>query len=241
VNRFVQCLAVAICLVPRVASAQDPSHWGVVVSISPEHSWRVIPELGEVVFTLGESVEARSTDFKIGIARGRDLGGDWGVSYVRKNVEDGSRFGTTTELCTGNNASQCATVPSDFALTRGVVVSGVEVHKFVPFVTIKRRAQIGMNFAGGVAKWEGDLEYHEFNEDFTFDPRTGQPSFRRTEAVTTRSAKELPAYSPWTFGKVEVAGAAILAPGFKVRVSGGFDFPGYTVFSLTGVVLFGAR
>ena len=43
------------------------------------------------------------------------------------------------------------------------------------------------------------------------------------------------------FGKVEIAVAAIVVPGLKIRASGGFDFPGYTVFSLTGVILFGAK
>jgi hypothetical protein len=43
------------------------------------------------------------------------------------------------------------------------------------------------------------------------------------------------------FGKVEAAVGVILAPGVKIRGSGGFDFPGYTMFSITGVFLFGAR
>lgn len=227
------------CLVPVAASAQDSSHWGVVVSVSPQHSWRTIPKVTEYLFDPGETADVQSTDFRIGIARGRDLGGDWGVSYVRKNVEDNSRFENSTELCVNN--APCTTEVSAFALTRSLTLSGVEGHKFVPFVTLARRVQVGMNFAGGVAKWEGDVELHEFASVPVFDPRSNQFSFRRDEQVSTRSAKEIVSFSPWVFGKVELAGAAVLAPGFKVRVSGGFDFPGYTVFSVTGVVLLGAR
>jgi hypothetical protein len=33
----------------------------------------------------------------------------------------------------------------------------------------------------------------------------------------------------------------IVAPGFKVRASGGFSMPGTQLFSLTGIYYFGAR
>jgi hypothetical protein len=232
-------LFVVVCLFPAAASAQNASHWGVVVSFAPEHSWKVIPKMTEFLFDPGEHVDVRSTDFRIGIARGRDLGGDWGVSYVRRNIADGSRFENTTEICTGN--TQCVTALSEFALTRGVTQIGVEVHKFIPFVTIKRRAQIGLNVAGGVSKFEGSVEFHEFDTDFTFDPRTGQVTNRRVESVSSRPMSDIPTFSPFPFGRVEAAVAVILAPGVKIRGSGGFDFPGYTMFSITGVFLFGAR
>jgi hypothetical protein len=126
-------------------------------------------------------------------------------------------------------------------LTRGVKQIGVEVHKFIPFVTIKRRVQVGLNVAGGVSKFEGTVEFHELNPQFSFDPRTNQSTVRVTEATSSRPMSEIPTFSPFPFGKVEAAVAVILAPGVKVRGSGGFDFPGYTKFSLTGVFLFGAR
>lgn len=231
-------LFVVACLFPAAATAQNASHWGVVVSFAPEHSWKVIPKMTEFLFDPGENVDVRSSDFRIGIARGRDLGGDWGVSYVRRNIADGSRFENTTEICSGN--TQCVTALSEFALTRGVTQIGVEAHKFIPFVTIKRRVQVGLNVAGGVSKFEGNVEFHEFNFDFSGDPRS--PQFgRRVEAVSTRPMSEIPTFSPFPFGKVEAAVGVILAPGVKIRGSGGFDFPGYTMFSITGVFLFGAR
>jgi hypothetical protein len=42
-------------------------------------------------------------------------------------------------------------------------------------------------------------------------------------------------------GKLEFAVAGILAPGLKVRVGYGFDFPGYPIFSVSGVYLFGSQ
>lgn len=47
--------------------------------------------------------------------------------------------------------------------------------------------------------------------------------------------------SPFPLGKVEAAVAVIAAPGLKIRASGGFNFPGYSVFRITGVYLFGAN
>ena len=182
-------LLVVVCLFPAAASAQNASHWGVVVSFAPEHSWKVIPKMTEFLFDPGEHVDVRSTDFSIGIARGRDLGGDWGVSYVRRNIADGSALREHDGDLSGN--TQCVTALSEFALTRGVTQIGVEVHKFIPFVTIKRRVQVGLNVAGGVSKFEGNVEFHEFNFDFSGDPRS--PTFgRRVEAVSSRPMSEIP-------------------------------------------------
>src|ERR1051325_5294389 len=36
--------------------------------------------------------------------------------------------------------------------------NGVQVHKFIPFVTIKRRLQIGLNVAGGIGTLSGTLQ-----------------------------------------------------------------------------------
>lgn len=41
--------------------------------------------------------------------------------------------------------------------------------------------------------------------------------------------------------KVEAAGAVILAPGLKVRVSGGMNYPSKAAFSIGAVYLIGAR
>ncbi len=229
-------LFVAAYLVPAAASAQNASHWGVVVSFAREHSWKVIPKMTEFLFDPGENVDVRITDYRIGIARGRDLGGDWGVSYVRRNIADGWRLENTTEIQHRVTRNAC-TALSEFALTRGVTQIGVEVHKFIEFVTIKRRAQIGLKVAGGVSKLEGAVDFHEFNTDFSFDPRTGQVTNRRVESVSSRPMSEMPTFSPFPFGKVEAAVAVILARGVKIRGSGSFDFAGYTMFSLTGVFL----
>ena len=219
--------------VPAAAMAQSSS-WGVVGSVTPR--WSVPSNLGTV---FGGNVDMRGSDVTIGVARGRELGGDWGVSYVHKRIRDGSRVEDLGQFCPQSNS--CFTEGS-LLVTRGVTMDGIEVNKFVPFATIKRRVQVGMNVGGGIGSFKRDLEQHEFGADFvSADPRTGQVTFRQTEQVTTTPAKELFPLSFMPLGTAQVAVGVIAAPGFKVRAAGGLSFPGTTSFSLTGVYLFGAR
>jgi hypothetical protein len=231
-------LPVMMLLIPSVGRAQDPSHWGVVASVTPGQSWNIVSPLDEYIFDIsgGGETEVSSTDFSIGIARGRTLGGDWGVSFVRRTIDDDSRFESVGEVCINNS---CVEEIDEFYLTQGVTYTGVEFHKFVPFVTIGSRVQVGMNFAGGVGKFDGQLEKHEFRTEFNF--ASGQPVPVRTERVTTEQMEEFVSLKPFPLGKVEVAVAGIIAPGIKIRASGGFGFPGYTVFRITGVYLIGAN
>ena len=231
-RRFWICTLIAWC-VPAAAMAQNSS-WGVAGSITPR--WSVPSNLGTV---FGGNVDIRGSDVTIGVARGRELGGDWSVSYVHKKIRDGSRVEDLGQFCPQTNA--CFT-EGELSLTRGVTIDGIEAHKFVPFATIKRRVQVGMNFGGGIGSFKRDLEHHEFSADFvSADPRTGQMTFRQREEVTTTPAKELFPLSFMPLGTVQVAVGVIAAPGVKIRAAGGLSFPGTTSFSLTGVYLFGAR
>ena len=40
-------------------------------------------------------------------------------------------------------------------------------------------------------------------------------------------------------GRVELAGAVLIGPRFKVRVGGGFSYPGTNAVAVTGVYFFG--
>jgi hypothetical protein len=147
---------------------------------------------------------------------------------------------TDVEIDCTSFANGCFTFGESYR-TRDVSYRGVLVHKFVPFGTIRQRVQIGMNFAGGIGQFEGTAERHEFFADFvSFTPGASRPNGRQVETITIVPIEE-ELFTPFPLGKVQIAGAVIVAPGFKVRVAGGLDFPGTSVFSLTGVYLFGAR
>ncbi len=81
-----------------------------------------------------------------------------------------------------------------------------------------------------------------FDVEFTTGP---PPTFRQmvtqTETVNEVEAKDIFQMEFVPLGRIELAAAAILAPGLKVRVSGGFNFPATQVFSITVNYLFGAQ
>lgn len=237
--------ALACALAPTTVAAQEPSRWGVVGSLSPGQGWNVDPKLSSLIFDHGGTATIDSTDFSIGIGRGRMLSGDWGVSYVRRTLKDDSRFDATTDYCTGSAAPSgaismsCATVPESLHVTRGVAFSGIEAHKFVPFFTVRRRVQAGLTVAGGIGSFSGELDRTEYGREIVIVG--GRPVERPTERLTREPARDFPSFSPFPIGRVEAAVAVLAAPGFKVRASGGFNFPGYRRFSISGIYFPGAR
>ena len=227
-------MAVAV-LLPISGRAQDASHWGVTGSIIPH--WDVPSRFGPL---FDGTVNVTGRDFTIGIARGRELGGDWGVSYVRKRITDGSRVDNAAALCE-YFANGCFLF-GDALVAERVTLIGIEAHKFVPFVTIRRRVQVGVNLAAGIGAFHGDLEKHLYDVDFvSYDPRTSQTSVRQNDRMWAVPASEFTALSRVPLGKVQAAAGVIVAPGFKIRAQAGFDFPGYEKFSIAGVYLFGAK
>jgi hypothetical protein len=131
-------------LPPDSSFAQtDRSRWGVSGSFVP--TWQV-PREGKVLFDANEIV-VEGSEFRVGFVRGRDFGGDWGVSFLRETVNDGSRVCGPRESCFGTFG--CGLVATQYVFD-DVTLTGIEVHKFLAFVTIARRVQIGMPFAGGV-------------------------------------------------------------------------------------------
>lgn len=212
-------LGCLFCSVPAHAQARR-TYWGVSGGGAP--TWEV-PSTFKVFFD-ADSVNVKGSEFRIGFVRGSILDGDWGVSFVHKTVRDNSNL---TRLL----SSQCAGCGNLFT-TSGVSLTGVEIHRFVPFGTIKQRVQLGMNFAGGVAQSNGTV--HEVSVS-----RTGSSS--QDVAASTLLAPGGQELKAVPLAKVEFAVAGILGPDLKIRASGGFDFPGYDKFSITVVYLFGAR
>jgi hypothetical protein len=196
------------------------TYWGVDGGVEP--SW-VVPSAFKTLFD-ANSVAVKGSEFRIGFVRGSIMEGDWGVSLVHKGVSDNS---SVSRL----QSSQCNGC-GNFFTTSGASMTGVEIHKFVPFGTIRRRVQIGMNFAGGVGELNGTA--HE-----TSVSRSGTVS--QDVDASTLFAPGGKVIKAVPLGKIEFAVAGILAPDLKIRASGGFDMPGYDKFSLTLVYLFGAR
>jgi hypothetical protein len=223
--------ALLILPAPLCAQTDRESHFGVIVSFSPES--KANKQL-KFIHDNPDAIDVKSRDFEIGfIVRGRPLGGDWGVSYVQKKYKEGSVIDRRSEFC----LPECLAFGA-LDIMQDVQMRGLAIHKFAPFVTIKRRAQIGLGFGGGVAWVKGTAERHEFDSEFSPPNR-----FVQTEAVTEIDAKLLfvEDLDPMPIWKVELAGAVLLAPGLKVRVGGGLNFTNYPAFSISAVYLIGAK
>ena len=211
-------LGLLFCSVPAQAQARR-TYWGIGGGVAPK--WEV-PSAFKTLFN-ADSLSFDGSEFRIGFVRGAILDGDWGVSFVHISVSDNSSVTRLSSACAG-----CGS----FFTTSGASFTGVEIHRFVPFGTIKQRVQIGMNFAGGVAHLNGTA--HEVTV-------TGPGSVNQDVPASTLFAPGGNEWKAVPLAKAEVAVGVILGPDLKIRASGGLDLPGYDRFNITVVYLFGAR
>ena len=237
-RRFAPAVAAAlafgsIALLPSPALAQsDRPSWGVTFSYVPE--WKPLSDLAPLFFGV-EEMDAKGSEFRIGAVRGRQNGGDWSVTFVRTKFKTGSVFDDT------ETADSVPGIFGESYVTHDdVVITGVRYEKFVPFLNIKNRAQIGMTFGAGVGKISGTVDRHVFDPVYGFLPSGGAPILiRQDETVDTIDVEDFLDRTTVPLGNVEFAAAFMVAPGLKVRATGGFNFPNTQVFQLTVNYLFG--
>ncbi|MDP3731349.1 MAG: hypothetical protein Q8R34_02540 [bacterium] len=75
---------------------EAPVRWGVNVSLPA--SWEFAYGLKPI--SKPDQIVLKGSEFQIGFIRGRELGGDWGVSLVRKKIFDSMlAVGETKEDC----------------------------------------------------------------------------------------------------------------------------------------------
>ena len=257
-----------VSAVPVFAQTTPRSPWGVVGGIAPtwKNTSRVEP-LAKLVFDERVVGILEGSEFRIGIARGRWRSGDWGVSFIRKRIDD--REPTTVQdgracLGTGTPVGEPLVMSCELLLSvrtpRALQMTGVEFHKYLAFVTIAERVQIGLNFAGGVAQGQGSTATEHFTTTYscTFSPGLF-PDFSGDDPCgggvkgPETSTSPVPGESePFVsllnydrnvipIGKVEIAATLIVTPQVKVRVGGGLNYPGQTTISVTGIYFFGTN
>lgn len=247
--RRVTAIAVVIVVLsalaaPAVALAQtkpeEPSRWGASFTFIPK--WSIptgdsaLAALGELMATGadegGANVEAK--DFRIGVVRGKRLGGEWGVSFVKRSYKDGSTQGAVSQQCfQGSGPQPCFLFGSEYTYVSGVTLTGVEVNKFIAVATIKQLVQIGVDVAGGIGSMKGTATLREAGTDFV----NGQTV--QTDVTGPVEPSELYAFDPELIGRVEFVVGATLPQGLKARISLGINFPGTHSFSFTVLYLFG--
>jgi hypothetical protein len=202
------------------AVAQTESHWGVRVSIAP--TWEITDSVRNLLFE-DEEGTIKGSEFAIGFVRGSTLGGDWGVSYVRKPWEDGSGP-TESGIDCFNQAQTICRPSSESTLTEGVYLDAFEVHWFLRIINIRERVQLGLNIGGGIGSVNGNVIRTTDRFEPTGFNQQGPTGFREIHEVETLPAKDelLPVFP---LGKIEAIGSFIVMPALKVQAAVGMNFP----------------
>ena len=168
------------------------------------------------------------------------------MSFVRKQFKDGPVQGNLRTQCIAPD--ECFSVGS-YHQSAGLAMTGVEIHKFMPFATIRERIQLGVTLAGGVGQLSGQGEVHFLTVEGTVDPNSG-PSFQQVETVSVLEANEffdrivginLDDFAVLPIVRAEFAVAGILSPAVKIRASGGVNMPGAQYFSVSLIYFVGSR
>ncbi len=155
------------------------------------------------------ALDMAGTDLRLGITRGGALGNEWAVMFIRRTIDEG---GSVVNLR-----------GETFRFQPGVKLTGFMAEQFGAFGTIAERVQIGGVIGGGLARAEGTAR-------------------ALASAVDVNASDVLTLFAkPVSFQlllRAELAVAVKVAPGAKVRFSGGFAWPGITSFSVTGLYFF---
>lgn len=215
----------------------DPTRWGLAGSFVPQ--WEFLDFLEDA---MDRSIEMTGDEVRIGFVRGRAGGGDWGVSYVRRRVDDDSTLRQEITKCVARPAGGELCPEGTVQRTRGVSLTGVQAHRFFSFGTIAGRVQIGAIVSGGVARVRGSAIETQEHLQVTVDPGSGRPVLGVATETTTIAARELfdhlPIAETLPIGGVEGAVAVLVGPGVKLRFSTGASFPSMHRLAITAIVLF---
>ena len=223
-----------VCLVGISAQSAEAQelHWGVTTSFVPQ--WKSVAELSNRMWD-DVGLPATGKEFRIGVVRGSDLGGDWSVTFVKNWFRTDQVF-DQTHTFTLDNELGTATEGRLFTIPGDVEVFGIKYEKFTPFATIQDRVQIGVTYGGGFGSLRGTVVEQLFE---SLDPDTFA-QIPTTETIIETEIKEFYVLEFVPIGSVEATVAFLIAPGLKARVSGGFNYPNTQVFSFTINYLFGS-
>jgi hypothetical protein len=241
------------------AATPGRSVWGVVGGVTPKW-W--LPDAWKSIVEDARTLEGR--ELRIGIRRGRPLGYEFGFSFVRKSMtqflfEDDD---PTTFFMPGESTPHNG-VPVTFTPIETVQIPGLEYYSFIPIGKIGSRVQLGtlLSFGAGHVpstavrqRIEGPPFYattddftpllsppanggfvrgHEFNSYFPVPP--GQ-----TAVEVTENFRDVWFTDELIFLiRAQIAADVLIAPPFKLRFSGGFNYPGAQRIGIEAVYLFG--
>ena len=120
-----------------------------------------------------------------------------------------------------------------------VSVIGPEFHLNVPFVTIKKRVQIGLGLGGGIGVVRGSGSVVRYEPTNSGNP-TATVAVTRTEGdIDAITDSIFTSSEPWApFARIEPGIAVLVSPQVKVSVGAGFNYPGTTYFRIATTYFF---
>jgi hypothetical protein len=224
-------------MMPSVARAQDKkSLWGVRVAFTP--GWEIADSVHKIFFEPEDNGVMKGSEFSIGFVRGSVLGGDWGVSFVRKPFDNASGTNRLDQDCF--NQAQTICRPNHEVKTfDNVYLNAFEVHRFIAIAHITSRVQVGLNVGGGLGTMKGNIVTVTDRFEPTGFNQNGPTGFVLVHEEEVALAKdELLPFFP--LFKLEAEGSVNVAPGLKLKIAGGMNFPAMS-FRVGAVYLFGAK
>jgi hypothetical protein len=212
-------IVLSLLFVPRSAYAQlDNPSWGLTFGVSP--LWKTSNEALSSLLD-ADVVDLHGPEFRVGVVRGTTYGGEWGLTLVHK------RFKQDSDVQLTNDHGRAIFVTEDAEML------GTEIHRFFVAHTFARRVQLGVNLAGGVARMRGIADGH-----YTTAPPGS--AAQRTTVLTPQIFEFVGRDVSWLpIGKAEFGISTLVGDRLKLRLSGGLNFPGYELVSVSVSFLMG--
>jgi hypothetical protein len=241
------------------------SYWGVLGGAAP--FW-FTPHWSEFFRNLTPEAPftMKGRDFRIGLTKGRPLGKEFGISFVRKSWTEFSFVREGRGAFVSSPGSVLGVEPLAPRVTLSqiepVQIPGLEFHSFVPIDKIGSRVQLGGLFGFGAARVPDAVIQKRIEGPPYLATATILDGFRtlpaaggfvldedgqafpvapgQTGATATTGATEIsPLGSFLLLARAQIAADVLVAAPFKIRFSAGFNYPGAQLFGIEAVYMFG--
>jgi len=238
------------------------SYWGVLGGVTPK--WWT-PGPWERLFGEDDPETVEGREFRVGLTRGRPLGYELGISYVRKSF---TRFSFSREgrppVFGLPDPTEQDPVAALITLSEiePVQVPGVDFHLFVPIERIGERVQLGGLLGLGGARVPQTAILKRIEGPPFVATETSQNALRtlppgggyvlddsgvphpvaagQTGTTVAANATSISPTGIFMFlARAQIAADLLVARPLKLRVSAGFVYPGAQLFGIEMVYLFG--
>lgn len=207
-----------------------------VAQESPRNSWGVTGSFSDFTLPSGiipgnKNVDLNGYNGKFGFVYGNEFGGDWEFLGVMKDLNNLTYDNTTTYVPpTGGTPLKGGAL-----YTGSPRVMGGEVRKYFRFANLGHHWQVGLNVGLGVGAITGNIQKQQFTGLTTvaFNPATGAATFTPGQGPTVTTTQpastmlsNIAGLSVMPLFETEFVVAVNVTPNFKLKFSGGLDFPG---------------